>query len=160
MLKLALAVLPASLLLFLPPGDSAGIDEPSLASPPIGTAMVPLADGGCRHTIKVRNAGSRTVTIRWSNSSVRNKVGFWKQLYGGGFGVFYKAPDPAEFPVASGQSYSWIYTTDFGCSANRRWRFDLRRSDGNSSMLYYPSSSSFSQNTTVDLGDLGRSSLW
>jgi len=62
--------------------------------------------------------------------------------------------------VASGKSFSWIYTTDFGCSAKRRWRFALRRSDGNESMLYYPSSSSFSDNTTVDLGDLGRSSLW
>ncbi len=158
--KLALAALPASLLFFLTPGGPVGSGEPLLASPSLSAAMVPLPDGGCRHTIKVRNNGTRTVTIQWSNSSVRNKVGFWKQLYGGGFGVFYEAPDPPSFPVASGKSYSWIYTTDFGCSANRRWRFDLRRSDGNSSMLYYPSSSSFSQNTTVDLGDLGRSSLW
>jgi hypothetical protein len=96
----------------------------------------------------------------WHNSHVRNRVGVWKQIYGGGIGIFYESPDPPSFPVASGKSHSWIYTTDFGCNANRRWRFELRRSDGKESMLYYPSSSSFSDNTTVDLGDLGRSSLW
>ena len=98
--------------------------------------------------------------IHWTGSSVRTKIGVWKQLYGGGFGVFYRAPDPSDFPVASGNSHSWIYTTDFGCNANRRWRFRLSRSDGKEHMLYIPSSSSFTSNTTIDLGNVGRSRLW
>ncbi|MFO7588430.1 MAG: hypothetical protein R6X22_10180 [Gemmatimonadota bacterium] len=131
----------------------------AVARPSAMTSME-AAPAGCKHTIKVRNTGSRTVSIRWTNSHVRTRIGWWKQLYGGGFGVFYRAPDPATFPVRPGDSHSWIYTTDFGCNADRRWRFDLRRSDGKEQMLYLPSSSKFYSNTTVDLGDLGRSSLF
>lgn len=151
---LVAALLPAVLVL---PAPTRPADAPAAG---ITMAAEPLAGGGCRHTIKVRNNGSRTVTMHWTNSHVRNRIGWWKQIYGGGFGVWYEPPSPREFPVAAGKSHSWIYTTDFGCSANRRWRFELRRSDGKEHMLYYPSSSSFSENTTVDLGDLGRSSLW
>lgn len=154
----ALALL---LLLFGLPADPPATPDPL---PPtmrmVGSYGQPTSDGGCRHTIKVRNDGSRTVYMEWTNSHVRNRVGWWKQIYGGGFGVFYRPPNPSTFPVGAGKSHSWIYTTDFGCNAKRRWRFNLRRSDGKEHMLYYPSSSSFSTNTTVDLGNLGRRSLW
>lgn len=122
-------------------------------------SSVPRADGGCRHTIKVHNSGSRTVSILWADSHVRTRLGWWKQIYGGGYGLFYQYPDPAEYPVRSCHSDSWIYTTSFGCNANRKWRFHLRRSDGHEYMLYIPSSG-FTTSTTVDLGDVGRSSLW
>lgn len=161
MWKPAVAVVALPVLLMpgaLTRGASSG--GPATLGEPIAVESVPLAGRGCRHTIKVRNAGTRTVTMRWRDSDVRTKLGWWKQIYGGGFGVFYQAPDPPTFPVASGKSHSWIYETDFGCNANRRWRFRLERSDGKEYMLYYPSSSSFSDNTTVDLGDLGRASLW
>lgn len=135
-------------------------ETPTLVDSATLVLSAPTADGGCRHTIKVRNTGSRTVRINWYDSKVRTRLGTWKQLYGGGYGVFYRAPDPSDFPVRPGTEHSWIYTTDFGCNAKRRWRFRLTRSDGREDMLYIPSSSSFTTSQTINLGDLGRSSLF
>lgn len=155
----ALVALPVFLMPGAPP-RGAGNGGPATPVVPVSVGSVPAAGMGCQHTIKVRNAGTRTVSLRWENSEVRTKLGWWRRIYGAGVGIFRDPPDPPTFPVASGKSYSWIYETDFGCNANRRWRFRLERSDGKQYMLYYPSSSSFSSNTTVDLGDLGRASLW
>ena len=113
-------------------------------------ALFLLAIGGgpasadCRVTLKASNAGARAVVVVWEESHVRIRTGWWTKLGG-----------RAESRIAPGGEALWVYETEVGCAAERRWRFFLRRSDGHEQMLYVPRDS-FTASTTVDLGDVHR----
>lgn len=127
---------------------SAGAERLYAAGARVEAAAPITAAAGCRINIKARNDGSRRIGISWPNSHVRTKIGVWKRMSGEvGFETWTY--------IDVGEEVAKVYTADFSCRAQRRWRFTLRRSDGQLHMLYIPDGR-FTTSTTVDLGDVSR----
>lgn len=111
------------------------VSEPPVPEPPLAA---------CDITFRGSNTGSYTITFEHSMSRVRNKTGWWKKL-GSWHGT-----------ARAGGSLTSTVRTDFGCSAQRRYRLYFERRSGEDATCYYPSSTSFTDRTSIDLGDVAR----
>lgn len=106
------------------------------------------AHAGCQVTFQGRNGStSRPYQIVWPESQVRIRIGTWKKL--GTTGTTALNP---------GQTFSQVLPLDFGCNVDRRYRFSIVARPGSldAYVKYYPSPSSFTRNTVIDLGDVNR----
>jgi len=106
------------------------------------------AHAGCQVTFQGRNGSAdHPYQIVWPESQVRIRIGTWKRL--GTTGTTDLNP---------GQTFSRALALDFGCNIDRRYRFSIIASPGSLAkyVKYYPSASSFTRNTVIDLGDVNR----
>jgi len=111
----------------------------------------------CDINLKATNRGSERIAFVQRDdrnrknevllhSEVRTRLGTWLSFYAGG--------------VDPGETLSVVQRVDFGCNARRRYRFRLTKGSGSSSdpkhTYYYPSTTGFTQSTTLNLGDVNR----
>lgn len=98
----------------------------------------------CDITVKATNRGSRRIYFHHDRrySQVRTRRGTWLQFF---FGIH----------IDPGKTLSSVGHVQFFCNAHRRYRFRLTRG-GQEYTYYYPSSSGFTQSTTLNLGDVNR----
>lgn len=109
----------------------------------------------CDINLKATNRGSEKILFTQSfyrngkevrlHSEVRTRIGTWLSFHAGS--------------VEPGETLSVVRRVDFGCNARRRYRFRLTKGSLPSDpqhTYYYPSSSSFTQSTTLNLGDVNR----
>lgn len=81
-------------------------------------------------------------------SGVRTRLGTWTGVNFGSF-VQYVLPNNTVEVTAH---------LTFSCSVARRYRFRLQQADTNKQYTYYyPSSTTFTTRTSIDIGDLNRS---
>lgn len=116
----------------------------------------PQASAGCGITIRASNSSSNLIDIDWYYSKVKTKGGWWKRLkdmcdYG-------ETADEEHLTyVQAGESVSIACELDFGCSTKRQYRIYIKNIDSghtDDAYDYYPSSSSYTTSTTINLGDL------
>lgn len=119
------------------------------------TAWTPLVaaydadDAGCDINFRATNSGRKTITLYHhyggsgkDRSQVRTRLGTWGPLVLG-------SVDP-------GKTYRWVSNLLFACNSLRRYRFRLEKGVGDRHTYYYPSSTTFTRSTTIDLGDVNR----
>ena len=112
----------------------------------------------CKINIRAKNLGSRDIDIRWNRSRVRTRVGTWKGMAPLGTQrreTVRHAKGMAGAALSGTGSIRTSRTVSLACNARRRYRFTLEMG-GVEQYYYYPSSSGFTQKTTIDLGDLNR----
>lgn len=109
------------------------------------------AHAGCQITLKGRNDSSndRVVQVRWERSQVRNRLGTWR-----GFPVPPWATS-STLHLGPHESFSRVWTFDFGCNVDRRYRFRLVQWTAEH-VYYYPSESAFTREVVINLWDLNR----
>ena len=103
-----------------------------------------IADQPCDITIRGSNSANYTITFDHSMSRVRNRTGWWKKL-----GSWRGQARP-------GGTLTSTARLDFKCSANRRYRLYFSRSNSSDVTCYYPSSTSYTTQTQLNLGDISR----
>lgn len=117
------------------------------------TSDLPVEEArGCDITIRATNGGKEYIQLYqrdWRGtyqSQVRTRLGTWRIMW-----------DTSS--VSSGEDYRGVVRLAFYCNAARRYRFRLQKGGDTSApkyTYYYPSSSTFTKNTTLNLGDLNR----
>ena len=103
----------------------------------------------CDINFRAVNRGRDMITVSWDRSRVRTRTGTWARPWRG--------------------QYDYLHQDDrlrtqrrvrLACNARRRYAIQLYRVRGpdvvGRYVVYYPSSRSFTQRTTIDLGDLSR----
>ncbi len=145
-----LGVTPAALLAQTGTPGGAAVTKDAVSVPlPPGAAYEWTEESsmGCRVTFKARNGGKKKIHVNWSSSRVRTRIGTWKKLYG---------RRGLTTDLAPGGAFSVVRILDLACNARRRYDIAITKGESDGSRYYYPSSKSFTQNTTIDLGDLNR----
>lgn len=123
------------------------------ALPSVGAdAEAPPRDGDsaprCDITVTGRHGGaSGEITVDFSESQVRTRVGWWASLARGG--------DTAQLTLRPGEDFSEGFDLRLGCSAHRRYRFVFTH-EGTDFTYVYPSEDDFTQEQTLDLGAVSR----
>jgi hypothetical protein len=133
----------------------------------LGLLQATSAYAGCKVTLKgnyttpVENNANILVYLNGmepsntsgdKHSQVRAKLGTWYKIKGCTWSIRTYSP---------GDSFTVACSQDFGCG-NRRYRLYVRAEDAatgvviNDGFKYYPSEEGWSDNTTIDFGDLGK----
>jgi hypothetical protein len=100
------------------------------------------AEAGCAITLKARNGSKRYV--RFYQAKAKVKGGTWakiRSLQGD--------------TLDGGEDVSRVFRASLGCGAKRRYKFIVTSGDRQAS-FYYPSASSWTTATTINLGDVYR----
>ncbi|MGH8503233.1 MAG: hypothetical protein ACREVE_12335 [Gammaproteobacteria bacterium] len=122
----------------------------------LATVVLRPAFAGCGITIKAENKSLKEIHIQLPYSEVRTRVGTWAGLMFGQRGCQGVGDDYERWIFKPKTGYQSITCElDFGCNADRRYRFRLFYS-GNAIYEYYPSDDEFTERTTIDLGNIGR----
>jgi hypothetical protein len=132
------------------------------------TLLLPArADAGCAITIRATNQSwSAGVWFDTHKTRVKSKGGLWTRIWSPclGDGSECGRGMGAGNPLMRGESLSEVYRATFNCDANRRYQFVLLCKDDDASTtyierrtvaFYVPSENDWTQDITLDLGDLG-----
>jgi hypothetical protein len=145
MRSIALAIAASASLLLFPGVDALAGCQVTLK----GAYTTPVS--GAEH-IRVYLNGFTADGSGNKTSQVRVKLGTWNRIKGCTWSI--REHDP-------GESFTVACTLDLGCGQKRRYRLYVRAEDSSDVVIndgfdYFPSDDDWTESTTINFGDLGR----
>lgn len=105
---------------------------------------------GCSITIRMENRSNYDVLVSIDDSKVKIKNGFWSKIFPSWSDNYY---------VRAKNSSAETTNLDLGCNYDRQYKFQFwqtKNSVTNNVYHYYPSQTTFTRSTNINLGNVGR----